>query len=172
MFCFLSNSKSFKLQSCQTLSENTIWKQQTEYEWNIYISLSAGKRHWICFDVHAVENLSLEMLWCAQQRNNLPFLPLCLSFCLVGECSFSSAGVHDGGVFSRIFQILYRNEEVTLEDRMNFRLHLLLDGERVSVPLLWQQKRRTHVRLALKAAGCQPEGYRFKSPRKYEYELE
>uniref|UniRef100_A0A671T7D8 Protein FAM135B-like n=1 Tax=Sinocyclocheilus anshuiensis TaxID=1608454 RepID=A0A671T7D8_9TELE len=50
-----------------------------------------------------------------------------------GECSFSSAGVHDGGVFSRIFQILYRNEEVTLEDRMNFRVHLLLDGERVSL---------------------------------------
>ncbi|XP_026145308.1 protein FAM135B-like [Carassius auratus] len=48
-----------------------------------------------------------------------------------GECSFSSAGVHDGSVFSRIFQILYRNEEVTLEDRMNFRVHLLLDGERV-----------------------------------------
>ncbi|KTG01465.1 hypothetical protein cypCar_00030113 [Cyprinus carpio] len=48
-----------------------------------------------------------------------------------GECNFSSAGVHDGGVFSRIFQILYRNEEVTLEDRMNFRVHLLLDGERV-----------------------------------------
>ncbi|XP_039537411.1 protein FAM135B [Pimephales promelas] len=48
-----------------------------------------------------------------------------------GECSFSSAGVHDGGVFSRIFQILYRNEEVTLEDRMSFRVHLLLDGERV-----------------------------------------
>ncbi len=82
MFCFLSNSKSFKSQSCQTLSENTTWKQQTEYEWNIYISLSAGKHHWICFDVHAVENLSLEMLWCAQQRNNLPFLPLCLFVCL------------------------------------------------------------------------------------------
>ncbi|XP_043073658.1 protein FAM135B isoform X2 [Puntigrus tetrazona] len=48
-----------------------------------------------------------------------------------GESSFSSAGVHDGGVFSRIFQILYRNEEVTLEDRVNFRVHLLLDGERV-----------------------------------------
>ncbi|XP_059411787.1 protein FAM135B-like [Carassius carassius] len=48
-----------------------------------------------------------------------------------GEYSFSSAGVHDGSVFSRIFQILYRNEEVTLEDRMNFRVHLLLDGERV-----------------------------------------
>uniref|UniRef100_A0A9J8C6W3 Family with sequence similarity 135 member B n=1 Tax=Cyprinus carpio carpio TaxID=630221 RepID=A0A9J8C6W3_CYPCA len=51
--------------------------------------------------------------------------------CIRLYCSFSSAGVHDGGVFSRIFQILYRNEEVTLEDRMNFRVHLLLDGERV-----------------------------------------
>ncbi|XP_051992523.1 protein FAM135B-like isoform X2 [Xyrauchen texanus] len=48
-----------------------------------------------------------------------------------GESSFSSAVVHDGGVFSRIFQILYRNEEVTLEDHMIFRVHLLLDGERV-----------------------------------------
>ncbi|XP_065138981.1 protein FAM135B [Paramisgurnus dabryanus] len=48
-----------------------------------------------------------------------------------GECSFITAGVHDGAVFSRIFQILYRNEEVTLEDRMNFRVHLLLDGEKV-----------------------------------------
>ncbi|XP_026872051.2 protein FAM135B [Electrophorus electricus] len=48
-----------------------------------------------------------------------------------GECGFSSAGVHDGVVFSRIFQILYRNEEVTLEDRVTFRVHLLLDGDRV-----------------------------------------
>ncbi|XP_076862192.1 protein FAM135B isoform X2 [Brachyhypopomus gauderio] len=48
-----------------------------------------------------------------------------------GECGFSTAGVHDGVVFSRIFQILYRNEEVTLEDRFLFRVHLLLDGDRV-----------------------------------------
>ncbi|KAL6473801.1 hypothetical protein MHYP_G00173620 [Metynnis hypsauchen] len=52
-----------------------------------------------------------------------------------GECSFSSAGVHDGLVFSRIFQILYRNEEITLEDRMSFRVHLLLDGDRVEEAL-------------------------------------
>uniref|UniRef100_A0AAR2K7E5 DUF676 domain-containing protein n=1 Tax=Pygocentrus nattereri TaxID=42514 RepID=A0AAR2K7E5_PYGNA len=48
---------------------------------------------------------------------------------------FSSAGVHDGLVFSRIFQILYRNEEITLEDRMSFRVHLLLDGDRVEEAL-------------------------------------
>ncbi|XP_072530384.1 protein FAM135B [Salminus brasiliensis] len=52
-----------------------------------------------------------------------------------GECSFSSAGVHDGLVFSRIFQILYRNEEISLEDRMSFRVHLLLDGDRVEEAL-------------------------------------
>ncbi|XP_063041973.1 protein FAM135B [Engraulis encrasicolus] len=52
-----------------------------------------------------------------------------------GECSFSAAGVHDGGVFSRIFQILYRNEEINLNDVMNFRVHLLLDGDRVEEAL-------------------------------------
>jgi len=87
-----------------------------------------------------VENIFLcRCLDVNRGENNLPsFSPsLRLSvFLRAGECSFSSAGVHDGGVFSRIFQILYRNEEVTLEDRMSFRVHLLLDGERVSVPLL------------------------------------
>ncbi|XP_017341428.2 protein FAM135B isoform X2 [Ictalurus punctatus] len=52
-----------------------------------------------------------------------------------GECSFTKPGVHDGVVFSRIFQILYRNEEVSLEDRAIFRVHLLLDGERVEEAL-------------------------------------
>lgn len=51
-----------------------------------------------------------------------------------GECSFSSAGVYDGTVFSRIFQILYRNEEIAVNDCMIFKVHLLLDGERVSGP--------------------------------------
>uniref|UniRef100_A0A3Q2NWQ8 Family with sequence similarity 135 member B n=1 Tax=Fundulus heteroclitus TaxID=8078 RepID=A0A3Q2NWQ8_FUNHE len=50
-----------------------------------------------------------------------------------GECSFSSAGVYDGSVFSRILQILYRNEEITVNDCMIFKVHLLLDGERVNV---------------------------------------
>uniref|UniRef100_A0A8C4NLX1 Family with sequence similarity 135 member B n=1 Tax=Dicentrarchus labrax TaxID=13489 RepID=A0A8C4NLX1_DICLA len=52
-----------------------------------------------------------------------------------GECSFSSAGVYDGTVFSRIFQILYRNEEITVNDCMLFKVHLLLDGERVEEAL-------------------------------------
>uniref|UniRef100_A0A667XZF0 Family with sequence similarity 135 member B n=1 Tax=Myripristis murdjan TaxID=586833 RepID=A0A667XZF0_9TELE len=53
------------------------------------------------------------------------------------ECSFSSAGVYDGTVFSRIFQILYRNEEIVVNDCMSFRVHLLLDGERVSHLNMW-----------------------------------
>ncbi|XP_036001455.1 protein FAM135B [Fundulus heteroclitus] len=52
-----------------------------------------------------------------------------------GECSFSSAGVYDGSVFSRILQILYRNEEITVNDCMIFKVHLLLDGERLEEAL-------------------------------------
>uniref|UniRef100_A0A8C9Z4K9 Family with sequence similarity 135 member B n=1 Tax=Sander lucioperca TaxID=283035 RepID=A0A8C9Z4K9_SANLU len=52
-----------------------------------------------------------------------------------GECNFSSAGVYDGAVFSRIFQILYRNEEITVNDCMIFKVHLLLEGERVEEAL-------------------------------------
>ncbi|CAH6780003.1 Fam135b [Phodopus roborovskii] len=42
-----------------------------------------------------------------------------------------SACVHESAVHSRVFQILYRNEEVPINDAMLFRAHLLLDGERV-----------------------------------------
>uniref|UniRef100_A0A8C8ID51 DUF676 domain-containing protein n=1 Tax=Oncorhynchus tshawytscha TaxID=74940 RepID=A0A8C8ID51_ONCTS len=42
---------------------------------------------------------------------------------------------NDTTVFSRIFQILYRNEEVNIDDRMLFKVHLLLDGERVEEAL-------------------------------------
>uniref|UniRef100_A0A3Q3EGQ8 Family with sequence similarity 135 member B n=1 Tax=Labrus bergylta TaxID=56723 RepID=A0A3Q3EGQ8_9LABR len=52
-----------------------------------------------------------------------------------GECSFSTAGAYDGAVFSRILQILYRNEEIAVNDCMIFKVHLLLDGERVEEAL-------------------------------------
>lgn len=51
------------------------------------------------------------------------------------ECSFTSPGVYDGTVYSRIVQILYRNEEITVNDCMIFKVHLLLDGERVEEAL-------------------------------------
>uniref|UniRef100_A0A3B5LL15 DUF676 domain-containing protein n=1 Tax=Xiphophorus couchianus TaxID=32473 RepID=A0A3B5LL15_9TELE len=52
-----------------------------------------------------------------------------------GECSFSSTGVYNGSVFSRIVQILYRNEEIDVNDCMIFKVHLLLDGERLEEAL-------------------------------------
>ncbi|XP_066571944.1 protein FAM135B [Amia ocellicauda] len=52
-----------------------------------------------------------------------------------GESSSTSACVVDCTVFSRIFQILYRNEEIAVNDTMNFKVHLLLDGERVEEAL-------------------------------------
>ncbi|XP_041822840.1 protein FAM135B [Melanotaenia boesemani] len=52
-----------------------------------------------------------------------------------GECNFNSAGIYDGTVFSRIFQILYRNEEIVVNDCMIFKVHLLLDGEKVEEAL-------------------------------------
>ncbi|XP_056340120.1 protein FAM135B isoform X2 [Oenanthe melanoleuca] len=48
-----------------------------------------------------------------------------------GDSSLCSACIHENNVYSRIFQILYRNEEIVLNESMNFRVHLLLDGERV-----------------------------------------
>uniref|UniRef100_A0A8C5B2Q0 DUF676 domain-containing protein n=1 Tax=Gadus morhua TaxID=8049 RepID=A0A8C5B2Q0_GADMO len=52
-----------------------------------------------------------------------------------GNLRSNSPGVYDGAVFSRIVQILYRNEEVTVNDCMTFKVHLLLDGERVEEAL-------------------------------------
>ncbi|KAM8966780.1 protein FAM135B [Pelodytes ibericus] len=39
--------------------------------------------------------------------------------------------VSDSVVYSRVFQILYRNEDIVINDVMIFKAHLLLDGERV-----------------------------------------
>ncbi|XP_006830911.1 PREDICTED: protein FAM135B [Chrysochloris asiatica] len=61
-------------------------------------------------------------------------IPHRLSASIVGQTentSLRSACVHEGTVHSRVFQILYRNEEVPINDVVIFRAHLLLDGERV-----------------------------------------
>lgn len=52
--------------------------------------------------------------------------------CFADGNSLHSACAHENAVHSRIFQILYRNEEVPINDAVIFRAHLLLDGERVS----------------------------------------
>ncbi|XP_017914091.1 PREDICTED: protein FAM135B [Capra hircus] len=61
-------------------------------------------------------------------------IPHRLSASIVGQTDSSSphsACVHDSTMHSRVFQILYRNEEVPINDAVIFRAHLLLDGERV-----------------------------------------
>ena len=52
--------------------------------------------------------------------------------CFADSSSLQSACAHENAVHSRVFQILYRNEEVPINDAVIFRAHLLLDGERVS----------------------------------------
>ncbi|XP_010627914.1 protein FAM135B isoform X1 [Fukomys damarensis] len=61
-------------------------------------------------------------------------IPHRVSASIVGQTESSSllsACVCDSTVHSRVFQILYRNEEVPINDAVIFRAHLLLDGERV-----------------------------------------
>ncbi|XP_066481326.1 protein FAM135B [Tiliqua scincoides] len=52
-----------------------------------------------------------------------------------GDSILCSACIHENSVYSRVFQILYRNEEIVINESMNFRVHLLLDGERVEEAL-------------------------------------
>nr|XP_013011533.1 protein FAM135B-like [Cavia porcellus] len=61
-------------------------------------------------------------------------IPHRLSASIVGQTessSLHSASVHESSLHSRVFQILYRNEEVFINDAVIFRAHLLLDSERV-----------------------------------------
>uniref|UniRef100_A0A8D3BFU9 Family with sequence similarity 135 member B n=1 Tax=Scophthalmus maximus TaxID=52904 RepID=A0A8D3BFU9_SCOMX len=87
-------------------------------------------------ELHKFHNVDLFQRGFYQVRAGLkvsPRVPHRLTATTQGntECSFSSAGVYDGTAFSRIFQILYRNEEIAVNDCMIFKVHLLLDGERV-----------------------------------------
>ncbi|XP_072589965.1 protein FAM135B [Vulpes vulpes] len=65
-------------------------------------------------------------------------IPHRLSASIAGQTdssSLHSACAHENVVHSRVFQILYRNEEVPINDAVIFRAHLLLDGERVEEAL-------------------------------------
>ncbi|XP_069477776.1 protein FAM135B isoform X2 [Ambystoma mexicanum] len=46
-----------------------------------------------------------------------------------------SACIYEHNVYSRIFQILYRNEDIILNESMRFKVHMLLDGEKVEEAL-------------------------------------
>lgn len=43
------------------------------------------------------------------------------------------ASVHDSLICSKTFQILYKNEEVVLNDVMIFKVKMLLDEKKVSI---------------------------------------
>ncbi|KAL4629914.1 protein FAM135B isoform X1 [Arapaima gigas] len=92
-------------------------------------------------ELHKFHNVDLFQRGFYQVRSGLkvtPRVPHRLTATTGGhtsECSFTSAGVHDGTVYSRIFQIMYRNEEIVVNDSMIFKVHLLLDGERVEEAL-------------------------------------
>ncbi|XP_061671268.1 protein FAM135B isoform X2 [Syngnathoides biaculeatus] len=93
-------------------------------------------------ELHKFHNVDLFQRGFYQVRTGLKVSPRVLHRLLVTtqenagrECSFSSPGVYDGTVFSRIFQILYRNEDITVNDCMIFKVHLLLDGERLEEAL-------------------------------------
>ncbi|XP_051925784.1 protein FAM135B isoform X2 [Hippocampus zosterae] len=93
-------------------------------------------------ELHKFHNVDLFQRGFYQVRTGLKVSPRVLHRLTVttqdnaaGECSFSSPGVYDGTVFSHIFQILYRNEDITVNDGMLFKVHLLLDGERLGEAL-------------------------------------
>ncbi|XP_053571355.1 protein FAM135B [Bombina bombina] len=61
-------------------------------------------------------------------------IPHRLTAMLVGQTDDPgpySPCVYDNTVYSRTFQILYRNEDIVINDVMVFKVHMLLDGERV-----------------------------------------
>ncbi|XP_061123297.1 protein FAM135B isoform X4 [Syngnathus typhle] len=93
-------------------------------------------------ELHKFHNVDLFQRGFYQVRTGLKVSPRVLHRLIVtaqdnaaGECSFSSPGVYEGVVFSRIFQILYRNEDISVNDSMVFKVHLLLDGERLEEAL-------------------------------------
>nr|XP_020822719.1 protein FAM135B isoform X2 [Phascolarctos cinereus] len=88
-------------------------------------------------ELHKFHNVDLFQRGHYQVRVTLKVpsrIPHRLSVKLGGQTEVSnlgSASVQDNTVNSRIFQILYRNEEIVINELMTFRVHLLLDGERV-----------------------------------------
>uniref|UniRef100_A0A8U8AJJ2 Uncharacterized protein n=1 Tax=Geospiza parvula TaxID=87175 RepID=A0A8U8AJJ2_GEOPR len=86
-------------------------------------------------ELHKFHNVDLFQRGYYQIRAGLKLpsrIPHRLFATIAGQTgNLCSTCVHENNVYSRIFQILYRNEEIILNETMNFRVHLLLDGERV-----------------------------------------
>ncbi|XP_038664718.1 protein FAM135B-like [Scyliorhinus canicula] len=88
-------------------------------------------------ELHKFYNVDLFQRGYYQVRTALkipPRIPHRLTATLTGPTGDSGPSppfIHDNTVYSKIFQILYRNEEIVVNDPSLFRVHLLLDGERV-----------------------------------------
>ena len=54
-------------------------------------------------------------------------------FIILGSDQAFPACVVNGVGITKTFQILYRNEEVTLDDSVMFRVHILVDSHKVSL---------------------------------------
>jgi hypothetical protein len=66
-----------------------------------------------------------------------------MTICVSGsELAFPACVVNGTGV-SKTFQILYRNEEVLLDDVIMFRAHILVDSHKVSTKV--QDVYKVHV---------------------------
>ncbi|XP_078073149.1 protein FAM135B [Mustelus asterias] len=92
-------------------------------------------------ELHKFYNVDLFQRGYYQVRTALkipPRIPHRLTATLTGPTGDSGPSppfIHDNTVYSKIFQILYRNEEIVVSDPSLFRVHLLLDGERVEEAL-------------------------------------
>uniref|UniRef100_A0A8D0HME2 Family with sequence similarity 135 member B n=1 Tax=Sphenodon punctatus TaxID=8508 RepID=A0A8D0HME2_SPHPU len=88
-------------------------------------------------ELHKFHNVDLFQRGYYQVRASLKLpsrIPHRLSATIVeqtGDSYLCLACIHENSVYGRMFQILYRNEEIVINESMNFRVHLLLDGERV-----------------------------------------
>ncbi|XP_051878989.1 protein FAM135B-like [Pristis pectinata] len=92
-------------------------------------------------ELHKFYNVDLFQRGYYQVRTALkipPRIPHRLTTTLTGPTGDSVTNppfIHDNTVYSKIFQILYRNEEIVVNSSSLFRVHLLLDGERVEEAL-------------------------------------
>ncbi|XP_048385284.1 protein FAM135B isoform X1 [Stegostoma tigrinum] len=92
-------------------------------------------------ELHKFYNVDLFQRGYYQVRAALkipPRVPHRLTATLTGPPGDSVPGqpfIHDNTAYSKIFQILYRNEEIIVNNSSLFRVHLLLDGERVEEAL-------------------------------------
>nr|XP_033790432.1 protein FAM135B isoform X2 [Geotrypetes seraphini] len=85
-------------------------------------------------ELHKFHNVDLFQRGYYQVRVTLKVsskIPHGLTAKLIGQTDDSNPRVYDNYVHSRIFPIFYRNDDIVINETVNFRVHMLLDGEKV-----------------------------------------